>query len=64
MKPDLADQLRSIIRKSGESENALAKRAGVSQASLNRFMRGGEAQLRQASKLAKALGLRLARERE
>lgn len=53
----LAKQLRDAIRKSGLSENELGRRSGVSQSTINRFVRGRDIQLGSVQRLCEALGL-------
>jgi len=65
-KPDLAEQLRQAIVNSGLSQHQIAERSGVAQPHVSRFVSGARATvtLQTASKLAAALGLRLAPEEE
>ena len=56
----IVDQLQKAIANSGQTEYAIAKRAGVSQSVLNRFMNGERGiSLQTASKLCTCLGLSL-----
>jgi predicted XRE-type DNA-binding protein len=59
MPKELADELREAIRRSGLSQNELAKLSGVPQPRVNVFMNGGDMKLRSAGKIAKLLGLTL-----
>lgn len=59
MPKELAEQLREAIRRSGLSQNEIAKRSGVPQPRLNVFMNGGDMKLRSAGKIARVLGLSL-----
>ena len=59
MPKELADILRDAIRRSGLSENELARRTGVLQQSINAFMNGSDMRLANASKIARVLGLTL-----
>jgi plasmid maintenance system antidote protein VapI len=60
---ELADILRDAVRKSGLPQYALAEKADVPQSRLSTFMAGGDLTLRNASKLAKVLGLTLKKAR-
>lgn len=63
--PDLVEQLRAAIRKSGLSGNQVAHRADVPQPVVSRFLRNERSiTLDTASKLAAALGLELKRTRQ
>jgi len=56
----LADQLRSAVRDSGMSVNAVAVTAGIPQPVLQRFMNGSRGlSLNTAQKLASAFSMRL-----
>lgn len=58
----ISDQLREAVRGSGLSIYAAAKGAGVSEPSLNRFMRGKRSlTLESADKLAAFFEMRLTR---
>lgn len=58
---ELVADLKQAIRDAGVSLNELARRAGVSQGQLSRFVRGERnLSLESASKLMIALGLRVA----
>jgi plasmid maintenance system antidote protein VapI len=58
--PDLADQLRQAIASCGKSLNQLAKRTGVHQAQLSRFLRAERTlTLPAAARLCAYLGLQL-----
>jgi transcriptional regulator with XRE-family HTH domain len=58
--PGLREQLRDAIRATGESTTAFAKRAGVDQAQVQRFMTGSrDIRLETAEKIVSALGLQL-----
>lgn len=59
MSKELADKLRDAIRKSGLSANEIAKRSGVPQTTLSRFIRGADMGIHRASKVAAFLGLEL-----
>jgi len=61
MAKDIARQLRSFIRRSPKSVNAISQETGVSQSTLSRFVNGGEMTVGRAAKVAKALGLELKR---
>jgi len=56
----LEEQLREALRKTGLSHHELARRSGVSQPVLSRFLNGQRSlTLPVAAKLCRALGLRL-----
>ena len=56
----LQDSLKTAIRQTGEPLNRLAKKSGVSQPIIYRFVSGErDIRLETADKLAAALGLRL-----
>jgi transcriptional regulator with XRE-family HTH domain len=60
--PDLAEQLREAIRRSGQSQRDLARRAKINQAQLSRFLNGKRTlTLDAAGALCAVLGLRLAK---
>jgi transcriptional regulator with XRE-family HTH domain len=60
MKPDLMEQLRRAIARSGESQYAIAKATGISQPMLNRFVNGERSiSLETAAKLCTYLKLEL-----
>jgi len=57
--PSIAEQLRSAIRESGLSGNAIAKLADVSQAVLSKFMAEGSTKtvnIETAQAIARAIG--------
>lgn len=59
MSNDLAEQLRDAIRASGLSTRDLARRSGVAQPVLSRFLSGQrDLTLRSASKVAAVFGMR------
>jgi transcriptional regulator with XRE-family HTH domain len=58
--PDLIEQLRQAVRESGLSLNEIARRSGVDQGQLSRFMRGERTiEMPTAARMCAALGLRL-----
>jgi transcriptional regulator with XRE-family HTH domain len=58
--PDLVDQLRQAIIDSGLSQGEMARRSGVDQGQLSRFLRGERTMtLPAAAKLCSILGLEL-----
>lgn len=57
--PNIADQLREAISKSGESANEIAKASGVAQTTVSRFLRGEDMSFHRAAKIAAYLGLQL-----
>jgi len=59
MEKDIADKLRDAIRSSGETALALAKKTGVPQSTISRFLHGTDMRLSRASKIAKYLELDL-----
>ena len=59
MRPQVEDTLRRAIRDCGLSANELAKRTGVSQPAITRFLQGSDMLLSTASKIAAYLGLSL-----
>jgi predicted transcriptional regulator len=59
MPKEMADSLRAAIRNSGQSASALARRTGVPQPTITRFLAGADMKLSTASKLAAHLGLEL-----
>ncbi len=59
MPRDIAEQLRIAVRDSGLNLNRLAKKAGVPQPVLWRFMQGQDIHFSTARKLASFLGLQL-----
>jgi predicted XRE-type DNA-binding protein len=59
MPKELADELRDAIRRSGLSQNEVARLSGVPQPRVNVFMNGGDMKLRSAGKIARILGLTL-----
>lgn len=59
MSRDIAEKLRDAIRQSGLSANELAKRSGVPQTTISRFLSGKDLGIHRAAKLAKVLGLEL-----
>jgi len=63
MIPDLADQLRAAIRTSGKSSYQLRAETGVAIPRISAFLAGGDMGLKNASKLAAALGIRLTKPR-
>ena len=56
---DLALDIRKTMKQNGKSIYAIAKAAGVSVSMVQRFEAGLDIRLATASKLCKALGLRL-----
>jgi plasmid maintenance system antidote protein VapI len=59
-KADIVDQLRAAIKKSGETEYAIAKAAGVHTSVMSRFMRGDRGiSLETAARLCDHLGMTL-----
>lgn len=61
--PDLADQLRAAIRDSGKSLYQLRAESGVAITRISAFLAGNDLGLRNAGKLAAALGIRLTKPR-
>ena len=60
MNPDIEQQLREAITKSGLSHAELGKATGISQPTISRFVRGDSTlKLHNASSLCRRLGLRL-----
>jgi transcriptional regulator with XRE-family HTH domain len=58
---NIADQLKSAIRKSGNTHYRIAKESGISEPMLSRFMAGErDLRLESAAKVARSLGLELA----
>jgi transcriptional regulator with XRE-family HTH domain len=58
--PDIEDQLRRAVARSGMSLNRLGRAVGVNQSQLSRFLRGERSlTLTAAAKLCTFLGLRL-----
>ena len=57
--PTTAARLRAAVRDSGLTQAALARAAGTDQATVSRFLAGGDVKLATAAKLAAAVGLRL-----
>lgn len=59
MPKDMAEQLRTAIRKRKETGLEIAIATGVPQASISDFLRGKDIRLATATKLANYLGLEL-----
>ena|SRR3990167_1761865 len=59
MDETMSDILRNAIRNCGLSANELAKRTGVPQPTITRFLAGKDLRLSRAQKIAAFLGLRL-----
>jgi len=59
MKPKTAQKLRNAIVKSGISQNELARRTEIAQASISVFLAGGGTRLELAERMADAIGLKL-----
>lgn len=59
MKAKLDDALRKAIQNSGLSANELARRTGVPQPTITRFLAGADMRLSTAAKIAAYLGLSL-----
>lgn len=56
---ELETALRDLVRKSRYTRNEIARRAGFSSSILSRFMNGRTMRMKNACKLAKALGKQL-----
>jgi predicted transcriptional regulator len=59
MRPVLDQSLRRAIKDSGLSDNELARRTGVPQPTISRFLAGADMKLATAAKIAAYLGLSL-----
>ena len=59
MSKDVAESLRRAILNSGLSANQLAKKAGVPQTTISRFLRGKDMGVHRAAKIAAVLGMEL-----
>lgn len=57
MTKDIANKLRAAIVESGYSANEIAKRTGVDQTTVSRFLRGHDMTIHRAAKIAEFLGL-------
>jgi len=55
----VAETIRRAIAASGESRYAICQRAGIEQAAMSRFMRGGGLRIETLELIAEALGLEI-----
>lgn len=55
----IADVIREAVRRSELTRYEIAKRSGIDQAALSRFVRGGSLRIESLEKLCPVLGLRL-----